>query len=544
MDPQSLSRRKFLWQSGALAALATTPLDGLAQNVEETLGAEDAKPPTTTDKNAQFVRILLHEADGSPLLKDRSTTLHARDLPNDPLPQTIIGAEGRSRIALAGEPMQVSVRLKVPGFGEVYCYADNGGKGFSKVENVEFVVDAAATRLRRVREALDELKGLGIADDMTFKTHLEQAARPIPKTAGPAQIAPAYDRLSHGLHAGERLTMLAARKRISKLAAPRKEFLFGCLGSGWQRGGEWEKKFLAAFNFATISWYSWKNEQPPEQRIDYWRQDQSLQWALDRKIVPKGFGYVYMSPGATAEWFRTWDWPRVLEQYKSVVETTARRYDGRMPFVEVINEAHDKANLFRFSHEQIVELTREACNAARRGSATIKRQINHCCMWAEYAKRPNTDGTRRWSPYRYLTDCVKTGVEFERIGLQLYYPQHDLFEIERMLNRFTVFKRPIHITEISCNSQEGLDAASMRPKSLTPGWHGPWTETQQADWLEAIYTLLYSKPEFEAVGWWDLADYGGHFWPHGGLLRGDFTPKESYGRLLKLQKQWGVSKLS
>jgi hypothetical protein len=109
-----------------------------------------------------------------------------------------------------------------------------------------------------------------------------------------------------------------------------------------------------------------------------------------------------------------------------------------------------------------------------------------------------------------------------------------------MLDRFKVFQRPLHITEISCNSADGLDPASMRPKSLVPGWHGKWTETMQADWLESIYTLCYSKPEFEAVGYWDLADAGGHFWPHGGLLRKDFSPKESYGRLVSLKKQWGL----
>ena len=114
-------------------------------------------------------------------------------------------------------------------------------------------------------------------------------------------------------------------------------------------------------------------------------------------------------------------------------------------------------------------------------------------------------------------------------------------EIERMLDRFKALQRPLHISEISCNSAPGLDPGSMRPKDLVPGWHGPWTETMQADWLEAIYTLCYSKPEFEAVGWWDIADYGGHFWPNGGLLHKDFTPKESYGRLLALKQTWGVS---
>ena len=81
----------------------------------------------------------------------------------------------------------------------------------------------------------------------------------------------------------------------------------------------------------------------------------------------------------------------------------------------------------------------------------------------------------------------------------------------------------------------------MRPKDLVPGWHGPWTETMQADWLEGIYTICYSKPEFEAVGYWDFADYGGHFWPFGALLHGDITPKESYRRLLNLKKSWGLT---
>ena len=65
---------------------------------------------------------------------------------------------------------------------------------------------------------------------------------------------------------------------------------------------------------------------------------------------------------------------------------------------------------------------------------------------------------------------------------------------------------------------------------------------EQADWLEAMYTLWYSKPHVRAVTWWDFADRPGHFWPFGGMLRKDMTPKESYGRLVELQKRWGVAK--
>jgi hypothetical protein len=115
-------------------------------------------------------------------------------------------------------------------------------------------------------------------------------------------------------------------------------------------------------------------------------------------------------------------------------------------------------------------------------------------------------------------------------------------EIERMLDRFASFQKPIHITEIATASEPGPDPNSMRPNTTAPGWHGPWSEETQSEWLEAIYTLVYSKPQFEAITWWDLADIPGHFWPHGGLLHADLSPKRAYTRLGELQKDWGVAK--
>jgi endo-1,4-beta-xylanase len=514
------TRRQFLAQTAAAAVVSCA----------STVSGQTAKPSE--------VRVFLHGPDGKPL-DHRAKTLHARDFANDALPQTIHSAEGRARIELAKEPIQLSCQLAVPGFGEVYCYADNDAKGYTKPGNVEFVVEAARTRLRRVREYHQEVRH-SIATDPEVEKHLAAAARPIPKEAGAAQIAAAYEALAHGLHAGERLTMLAARARIAKME-PRKNFLFGGLCSGWQRGGDYTKYFLELFNFAVTSWYTWKNEEAASQHIDYTRYDQSLDWILQHHMTPKGFGYCYMTRGATPEWLRSWPYEKVLPEYKRVVRQTMERYNGRVPIAEIINEAHDKSNLFHLSHAQILEITREVLRSAREGSPSVKRLINNCCLWAEYAARPNADGSRRWSPYRYLKDCVANGSEFEVIGLQLYYPRQDLFEIERMLNRFKSFNKPLEISEISCNSAPGLDASSMRPKDLVPGWHGDWSETMQADWIESIYTLCYSKPEFEAVGYWDFADAGGHFWPNGGLLRKDMTPKESYTRLLNLKKSWGIT---
>lgn len=536
-------RRDFLrWSGAAAAATALGRFSALAENTAVQLG-EDAEPPAPeAGHSTAFLRVLAHEADGRPLDAVRLRTLHARDLANDPLPVPIAMAEGRARIGLGTEPIQCSARLNVPGFGEVYCYADNNGKGHSQPENREFVVDAAQTRLRRVREAAMAARQAGVPNDPELEKRLEAATKPIPKKAGAEQIAMAYESLANGLHAGERLALNWARHRISRFAEPRRDFLFGCNSSGYNRGPEYVKRFTDIFNYATISWYIWGKEEPVAQRIDYGRSDRNLEWCEAQKIVPKGFGYVYLTNGATPEWFRLWPFEKVLPEYQRIVAQTTRRYAGRTPYVEVINEAHDKANLFRFSHAQIVELTRAACAAAKAGAPNMKRLINHCCLWAEYAKRKNADGSRRWSPWRYLADCVTAGLEFEVVGLQLYYPEQDLFETERMLDRFKSFGREMQISEMGCASAEGSDATSMRPKSATPGWHGPWTENSQADWVEGIYTLCYSKPEFSAVEWWDFADVNGQFWPFGGLLHRDLSPKDAYLRLLKLQQDWGVAR--
>lgn len=524
----NLDRRDFLRSSASLGGvLAARSLSAAPQQ---------RLPATSAGGNAPQLRVLLKEADGSPLDDKRTATLIARDLANDPLPQKIARAAGRARIDLPREPIQVAARLKVPGFGEVYCWADNDGRGYTKPANVEFVIDAAATRLKRVRDAEDAARREGVTTDAKTMAYIKDAAQAVD------DVRSAYSALAAGLHAGEHLTLARARHRIARLAEPRKDFLFGCMISGFDRlGPNYEQLVRDRFNFATGSWYTWGTEEPPEQRINYARMDASLDWCWKHNITPKGFGYCYMTRGATPEWLRAWPFARILPEYERVVTETMRRYDGRLQYAEIINEAHDKANLWHLSHEQVIEITRAVCAASRKGSPSVQRLINHCCLWAEYADRASSDGSRRWSPYRYLTDCVASGVEFEIIGLQLYYPQMDLLEIERMLDRFRTFNQPLHITEIATASADGLDPRSMRPNTAAPGWHGPWSEATQADWLEAVYTLIYSKPEFKAIGWWDLADVGGHFWPHGGLAHADLTPKMAYHRLGELQQHWGLA---
>src|SRR4051794_12912514 len=112
-----MDRREFLATSSAAAGALMLPH---AFRADE----RDSKPKVKSSRKDPQLRVVLSEADASPLAKEHTTTLCARDLANDLLPQRIAHADGRARIALPAEPIQVSLRLKVPGFGEIYCWAD------------------------------------------------------------------------------------------------------------------------------------------------------------------------------------------------------------------------------------------------------------------------------------------------------------------------------------------------------------------------------------------------------------------------------------
>ncbi len=149
--------------------------------------------------------------------------------------------------------------------------------------------------------------------------------------------------------------------------------------------------------------------------------------------------------------------------------------------------------------------------------------------------------------YDYLKMLEDEQCDYEAIGLQYYHSGRDLLEFERDLERFAHFKKPIHITElqIPSSSEEIVGGWSAWWGGGTGGsglrWHGEeFTETIQADWVEGMYTILYSKSYVEAITWWDFDDPG--FVSHGGLINEDMTPKESYNRLKALLEKWKAMK--
>jgi len=472
------------------------------------------------------LRVGLIDWEGRPIPKEAVGRFHCRDLSDEPIPVRTYVHDGYATVVLPDQPVQVCALLKVPDFGEVVICADGKGKGYSEPGTVDFVVEAAATRLMRVRSALKQAESEGVRMPKGFQGRLLGAER-----------QSSYRCLAIALAAGEELALARARHRIEKMNGPRKGFLFGCNAMGHpSRGPDYDRRFRELFNFGTPNLYL-SHYAPTETTRDYARTDAETEWLLSMGMAAKPCPAFYLAGGVTPEWLKNRPYSEVQRIAHDLVKDVCARYAGRAQFCEIVNEAHDYSNSLRLKSEELTDLAGVCSRAAREGDPKVKRIVNCCHLWGEYAGKPSATYPNRRSPYAYLRDCIKAGVDFEIVGLQMYYPEYDLFEIDRLLDRYAGLGKPIHITEMGCSSAPGLDPNAQR-KRASAGWHGPWTEEMQADWVEGIYTICYSKPYIEAISWWDLAD-AVSFWPYGGLLRGDLSPKPAYLRLQSLLQEWG-----
>lgn len=141
---------------------------------------------------------------------------------------------------------------------------------------------------------------------------------------------------------------------------------------------------------------------------------------------------------------------------------------------------------------------------------------------------------------KYIEDLITAEVEFDVIGIQIYYPGRDLSDIVRMLERFEKFNKPMSITEIGASSgpsNETVFNGQLKLPSAPYEWRRPWDEDLQADWLEAVYTIYYSRPLIKTINWYDFSDFR-PFIVNGGIVHEDCSTKMSFNRLKNLLGSW------
>ncbi|WP_035987487.1 endo-1,4-beta-xylanase [Leptolyngbya sp. KIOST-1] len=480
--------------------------------------------------------------NGDPLPRFELNRLYFLDLNDEPIPHPDRTVEaGVLTSAPPPGPFSIGLQLLVEGFGDITLYADNRGRGFTP-RDFPLVLNGAFARdrIHRVTTACDRWQRQGYGIPQRVRDRLERARVYLTQAeAAPelqAQIPLWNQSLVESLWAGEEAALSRAGQRIAR-TPPRQGFQLGCNAFGHPSlGPDYDRHFEALFTTATVPFY-WRYFEPERGQPNYAEVDTQVDWLQRSGIRPKGHPLVWFHEASVPDWVRPLPYAQVKAALRQRIVEITGRYGDRLPAYDVINEAHDVpwANELGYDQDQFLDLTRMACEAARQGHPTVQRVVNSCCLWA---RNVAIHGPPQRSPLQYLKACLAAGIEFEVIGLQLYYPDQDMFECDRLLDRFTGLGKPVHITEMGCSSDTGIDENSILGDALGL-WHAPWSEAVQADWVEQIYTLAYSKPEIETVGWWDLSDQA-VFWPFGGLLNRQNQPKAAYYRLQGLKKAWGI----
>lgn len=480
-----------------------------------------------------WLQIQVWTVTGEPLDRQKLSQLYFLNLEDQPLPTPVYRVETGSFWFKppSALPWAIALFLSIPDFGEVTVYADNQGKGYTAADfPLNLNLALALSRLHRVEEAMDKWRNQGIEFPERITDKLKRAKTYLDYAANEGMVLQSkwlYASLAASMWAGEEAAIYQSQQVIEK----KRDFLWGANFFGYPELGEkYTYYFQNLFNFATIPTY-WSFLESNLETVD-----KMVNWLYQAGITIKGHPLVWFHEASIPSSFENKSYSTIKQSLEIRILATTTRYGHKIHYYDIINEANgvEWANKLGYSQSQFLELTEMAALSSRKGNPNVYRIINHCCLWAEnvaYYPPP------QYSPYQYLKACIGAEIPFEAIGLQLYYPNRDMFEINRLLERFASLGKPIHITEIGVASDSTPDENAYIRESKG-FWHQPWSESIQADWLEQLYTICYSKPYIKAISWWDLADVN-QFWPHGALLNSKIEPKLAYFRLSRQLRSWG-----
>jgi GH35 family endo-1,4-beta-xylanase len=454
----------------------------------------------------------------------------------------------------------INVRWNVEGFGYLFLTADNAGEGYTlpsagTTRTLNLVLELARSRSARNRRRIEkhERQGWHPSRDAAGRQdlaegYLHDALQSSPDSAQCSRHA--QTSLLHALWAGELIEMEKAWFDIRRSPA-RPSFYTGCDARGYfQMDVElFLSRFMELFNYATITHYLvsgvFEDFEVEEGKKQFDLRDALFRQLRARNLVVEGRPLWWSYKTTTPEWLRTKSYDGIRTYLEKHVRTVVSHYGDGMYAWEVVNEFHDWANECRLTPDQIIEVTRLACDVAKETNPRVHRLINNCAPFAEYVQlRKMTDldaiAPQR-TPYQFLRQLADAGVDFTITGIQMYFPYRDLADTIVLIEKFEDLGRPIQLTEVGASagpSEESIRSGRL-PLSNDPYvWHRPWDEELQADWMEGLYTLAYSRPSIEAINWYDFVDP--HSWiPNGGFLRSPKGEKRAVvDRFLNMRAAW------
>lgn len=483
------------------------------------------------------VKVRLDGPGGLPMPENMLKSVYVSGMDFEPDERRLrILPDGQVEVQAEQKPYRVHAKMAVPLYGQLWVMADKLGEGYTG-DFVDFVTEAIRTYIAHARRFAE-----GLTLPVEIQGHLDAAVE-FEHLANRGHDTPdnRLYALSHAIYAAE--GALVERARQKAYASPRRDLMLGCNFARYTSPSSRYAKFFAqAFDFATLPFYPGRTV-PERDKYTYGYIDACLAYLQEKNITPKGHPLFFGHREVNPLWLFELDYPELRRVAADIARHHVRTYKDTIHYWDAMNEAHDWANCFELNQEQLINLTRATADALREASDQAVSIVNICLPFAEYvAGRYNCYGPlpeRLRSPLSYLKKLLEAGIDFDVVGIQLYFLSRDMVAVSLMLDAFAALGKPIHITEMGVNGgfrQKGNQGSSWSQLDMSEGtWHGGWNEHTQADWMEQFYTIAAAREEIKALTWWDFIEPS--FSGNGAFLYENENPREMFFRLLALKKR-------
>lgn len=490
----------------------------------------------------KWIRVRLDGEGGRAMEAEQLKSIYATDMEFEPdeRRQRIL-EDGVVELAVSKLPYMIHAKINLPLYGNIWVMAHNEGKGYTE-DFVDFVTEA-------IRSYLYDAHRYGKEVDLSVETRAHiLAAEEYMHLANRGKDTPENRlyALSHAIYAAEGALYESSAKKLS--ANKRKDLKLGCNFFGYTSpNSRYAKFFKEIFDFATLPFYTYKTV-PEKGKYDYDYNDHALGFLKENNITAKGHPLWFGHSEVNSDWLKKLSYEELKEQARDIALHHVSSYADSITVWDAMNEAHDWANCFELNQEQLIELTRICCDALKEANPHAVSIVNVCLPFAEYvAGRYNCYGSlpkHLRSPLAYLKKLLEEGIEFDVVGIQLYFPARDMVAVDRLLDAFKALGKPIHITEMGVNGGlRGQGVGNGRNNwsqlDMSEGtWHGGWNERTQAEWMETFYTIAAARTEIQALTWWDFKEPS--FSGNGAFLYEDDNPREIFFRLKAWKEKYSL----
>ena len=311
----------------------------------------------------------------------------------------------------------------------------------------------------------------------------------------------------------------------------------GCeINPAWIGDEKYRKWLFEMFGFVTIP-VNWAQIEAEKGVFDFDQLDNCIQYMAGRRLALCVGPVLRFSPEYIPQWLvaEKPSFEKIREYAYEFVSEIVSRYSKFVHVWRVIS-GMNAMNCFGFNFEQVIEMTRTACLAAKSVDAKSRKIVELMYPWGEYYAADKSTVP----PLVYADMVIQSGISFDAFGLQLHFGKdepgmhvRDMMQISSRLDCFAAVPKPLHITGVSIPDAHDAEG---RARHKAGSWRQEWSQKVQADWLEEFYKLTLARPYVNTVTYSCLADHADSPMNGCGLLTETLTPKKAFLVMAKFQR--------